>query len=89
MILDAIFGVFAHALALLTVHIPAFPSADLSGLTSATSSVWTYYSWANDYVPADHAMVLLSLTVGAWAIFYGLELLEWLGTKLHFFGGGA
>jgi hypothetical protein len=68
MILDALFGFFAHALALITVHIPAFPSADLSGLTSATSSVWTWYSWANDYVPADHAMVLLTLTVGGHVV---------------------
>jgi hypothetical protein len=88
-ILDALFNWFADVVHWFLAQLPTIPHPDLSGLQAATSAVWTYSTWANDYVPLDHAVVLVGLSVGAWFIFYALRFVEWLGTKLHILGGST
>jgi hypothetical protein len=88
-ILDALFNWFADIAHWFLTLLPNVPHPDLSGLQGATTAVWTYSSWANDYVPLDHALVLVSLILGAWLFFYGLRFIEWILTKIHILGGSS
>jgi len=53
------------------------------------SRVWTYWGWANHYLPVDLALLLFTARMVVWAVLHGLDALDWIVTKLHIFGGSS
>lgn len=89
MIIDAIFGLFAQALALVHDQLPDVPSFDTSEHTGPVGSLFQWAGWANWWVPVDHAVILLGLLLTAWAVMYALDFANWALTKLHLLGGNS
>lgn len=89
MILDALFRWFAQSLAWLLSGVPGMPSLDLASWQSSIGPVFEYMAWANQYVPLDQAFIAVGILFAGWAIFYGVDLVEWVLTKLHILGGNS
>lgn len=89
MIIDALFRWFAQALSLVTGALPQPPEIQTGSWWSGASSAFQWIVWANAYVPLDQAAAAVALLLTGWAIFYGIDLVEWVLTKLHILGGNS
>ena len=51
--------------------------------------VWSYWQWANHYLPLDLALVLLTARFVLWGALHGIDAVVWIATKAHVLGGSS
>lgn len=69
--------------------LPNFSVPNIHSQVSSLNSLWSLFGWANQYLPIDAAVAMVSLLLVGWAALQALHIAVWVATKAHILGGSS
>ena len=87
MITDAVLGWVVGAFTALLALLPNPLPPALADAASSLTPVWTFFAWANKYVPLAEAAAMLGLLAAVQVAMFAWNFSVWALTKLHVLGG--